>query len=141
LQTILGWHHSGMKSLPDSKSPYLFLGSDIKLFLETEWQKQRVKLQDGEFYCFHCRKAVMPNTKDVSVIRREKVLGGGNQSVVLQSKCPTCNLALNRFSSQVNQTEHNIARNPPIVALQSEPPKEESKNQVKRDQPTLFDVI
>jgi len=38
------------------KSPYLFLGSEVKAFLKAEAEKHKTPLNDGEFYCLSCRK-------------------------------------------------------------------------------------
>lgn len=140
LQTIRDWRRSGMKPLPDSKSPYLFLGSEVKRFLHQEWQKQRVKLQADEFYCVACHKAVKPELSSIKLIEREKILGGGKQATVITSYCPICERKVNRFSSQSVLSEVETIKQPEIIP-KNEPSREVRQTQTKEEQQSLFDVI
>lgn len=138
LQTIRDWRRAGMQALPDTKSPYLFLGSAIKAFLTQEKQRHSAKLDKGEFYCLSCRKAVKPTQQTIVVKEREQKLGNGNQAIYLQSRCPICTTKVVRFSSNAE-----VARTPPQTSTVDEATKEVSKkqntNQPMEGQRTLFD--
>lgn len=143
LQTIRQWHRDGLKPLPDTKSPYLFLGSEVKAFLNAETSKHKVTLQDGEFYCLSCRKAVKPEPESIEIKEREQKLGNGAQAIYLIAKCPKCNTPVRRFSSRVKLEEQQIARMPPKIVPQTEPSKQVVKKQKPPEpmegQRTLFD--
>lgn len=139
LQTIRDWRRAGMQPLPETKSPYLFLGSAIKVFLTQEKEKHSAKLDRGEFYCFSCRKGVKPQTETIEIKEREQKLGNGNQAIYLQSRCPICSTKIVRFSSNAE-----IARTPPESVPLSEPPKivtskQQNSNQPMQGQRSLFD--
>ena len=101
IQTVRAWKKEGLESIKPNAYPYLFLGSDIRLFLSTAMLKQKVKLAQGEFYCVRCRKAVKPS--DYTIIDRNIIIGKNKQSVFLRSICPDCKLKLNRFSTLSEQ--------------------------------------
>ncbi len=143
LQTIRQWHRDGLKALPDTKSPYLFLGSEVKVFLKAEAEKHKTPLRDGEFYCLSCRKGVKPDPQTIEIKERKQKLGNGAQAIYLKSKCPECSRTVMLFSSRAKLKEQEIARMPPKSASQTEPSKQVGKKQKPPEpmegQRTLFD--
>lgn len=143
LQTIRQWHRDGLKALPDTKSPYLFLGSEVKAFLKAESEKHKITLKYGEFLCFSCRVAVKPSPETIEIKERNQKLGNGVQAIYLKSKCPECGRTVMLFSSRAKLKEQEIARVPPKQAPQTEPSKQVGSKQKPPEpmegQRTLFD--
>jgi len=105
IQTVRTWHKEGMQPIEESSSPYLFLGSDIHVFLAKELSKQKVKLSENEFYCLRCHKAVLP-TKTF-VIDRGVTIGRGKESIFIVGSCPICGLEVRRFATKEQHKVHN----------------------------------
>ena len=98
VRTVQSWHLDGLNPLEGSNNPYLVMGGEIKMYLKKKKLKNKVKLQENEFYCMGCRKAVVPTDvyKYVSGVK----IGGNKPSVRLSGSCPTCDKKVNKFTSK-----------------------------------------
>ena len=140
-QTIHDWRRNGMEPLPGSKSPYLFLGQDVRDFLKKEKANRKISMSEGEFLCLSCKKAVKPDPSKTIMKKRSKQLGGGNRAVYLENHCPKCNTRIIRFSSE--EREESVARMPPKQPsnpVEPSTPKSSKKaTEPMEGQRTLFD--
>ena len=119
IQTIRTWRKEGLLPIENCSSPYLFLGSDIKDFLSKEMNKQKVKLAQNELYCLKCKKAVIPQNRQI--IDRNILIGKDVSSIFLAGNCPHCGMRLRRFSSAkykvVPVVERKLAPSKPQMSL------------------------
>jgi rRNA maturation protein Nop10 len=98
VRTVQEWHVNGLTPLEGSCSPYLVMGAELKRYLTNKVTSSKVVLLDGEFFCFHCRKAVMPS--DVQAISKGVKVGGFKMSIRLASTCPLCGGKINKFTAK-----------------------------------------
>lgn len=96
IQTVRQWRRNGMQSIGGIR-PYLFMGKEIKEFLQGRRKKIKRKLRVKEFYCFSCRKPVQP--QDFQTIDRGITIGQNHKSLSLKANCPVCGNKLRKFSS------------------------------------------
>lgn len=105
IQTVRDWRRKGLKTLDNNAYPYLFLGSDIRQFLQQKINSYKVKLKGGEFYCLKCRKGVSP--RSIKHVDRNILIGKGRHSIFLEGTCPICGMRLKRFSTKERESELN----------------------------------
>ncbi|HPR17463.1 MAG TPA: hypothetical protein PLD62_04380 [Candidatus Cloacimonadota bacterium] len=98
--TILNWQKKGLHSIDEQKLNKLFYGEHLKEFLNELMQKRRVQLQENEFYCLACHKAVKGMPKFYRKKHTGKKLGHKAVQVLISSKCEICGSKLRRFSSE-----------------------------------------
>ena len=98
VRTVQSWHLDGLSPLEGSNNPYLVMGREIKVYLKQKTLRNKVKLQENEFYCMGCKKAVIP-TKVYKYVNGVKI-GGNKPSVRLGGICPTCSKKVNKFTSK-----------------------------------------
>lgn len=127
-QTVRDWKRAGLKPIEENTTPHLFIGMDVKDYLRKLIAKQKVKLGEGEFYCFSCRKAVKPVTFEVE--HRGITIGKTKESLMLKGKCPNCSRTVNRFAS--SETIREVKKVP--VKKQSQ-----VTDDLVRDSISLFD--
>jgi len=101
IQTVRKWRKNGLSPIEPNSHPYLFLGSDIRTYIQKEQSKKKVKLQPNELYCLKCRKGVTPTT--TTERSRGIILGNGNESTMIEGTCPTYNSKVNKFSSRAKK--------------------------------------
>ena len=98
IRTIQEWKTQGLKPLPNT-TPLLFMGFEVKNFLQERQKTNKVKLQKNQFYCVKCRKAVSSKDNKVLLIETQKLIGKEQLSeVVIKGNCEFCGCKLNRFS-------------------------------------------
>ncbi len=97
-RTIQTWKKEGLNVI-DSTKPYLVMGYDLKEFLSKKLQSRKTKLEQNQFYCTKCRKAVTSQNNQVTIVITGKTIGKyGHQEAFITGKCETCGTKLNRFS-------------------------------------------
>lgn len=97
-KTIQIWKKEGLNVI-DSTKPYLVMGYDLKTFLQEKFVKRRLKLQQNEFFCTKCRKAMISNHNEVNLYLTGKTIGkNAFKEVVIKGACDICSTKLNRFS-------------------------------------------
>jgi hypothetical protein len=57
--SVRGWRKLGLAPIDDSR-PVLFLGSDLRTFLEDRRASRKRPCRPGTLYCFHCREPTAP---------------------------------------------------------------------------------
>lgn len=67
------------------------------MYLQEKSLRNKVKLENNEFYCVRCKQAVVPNKVYKYV---NGVVGGFKPSVRLEGTCPLCSGIVNRFTSK-----------------------------------------
>ena len=106
VRTVQSWRKEGLKIMGDSQ-PHLVMGVDLAMFLENQASKRRVILKHNEFYCFACRKAVVPLR--IKSINNGKI-GNLKYSTRLEGICPNCDCKVNRFESSEIQAPRATKR-------------------------------
>lgn len=101
IRTVQSWHTDGLEPLEGSNNPYLVMGGEIKMYLKQKSQKNKAPLKQNEFYCFKCRKAVVPQDVYKYV---NGVIGGNKPSIRLEGTCTVCNTKVNKFTSKDQST-------------------------------------
>jgi len=100
IRTVQEWRKQGLMPI-ENTIPLLFMGFEIKKFLEQKLKTKRIKLQDDQFYCVKCRKAVSSKDNKVQIINTGKVIGKNNlKELIVKGTCVNCNCILNRFSHE-----------------------------------------
>ena len=98
----------------DSTKPYLVMGYDLKEFLSKKLQSRKIKLEQNQFYCTKCRRAVSSELNQVVLKITGKTIGKyAYQESVITGKCETCGTKLNRFSHSGKLDE--ITRNFDVI--------------------------
>lgn len=95
VRTVQTWRKEGLKIMEDSQ-PHLVMGVDLAIFLRKQYSKRKIVLKSNEFFCFACRKAVIP--LQIKNIDNGKV-GISKYSIRLEGICPNCECKVNRFES------------------------------------------
>lgn len=100
-RTISEWVKKGLSLIDPTVSPKLILGNELKGFLSHRQLNRKTRLKEGEFYCFHCRKGVLPLPNSLIKNIRNK-MGKGKRLVVTEASCSFCLNRINRFSTQMD---------------------------------------
>lgn len=98
VRTVQSWHKAGLMPLDGSNNPYLIMGSEVHRYMKQQILKNKVTLNNNEFYCMGCRTGVVPQVT-YKYINATKI-GGGKPSVTLKGECPFCSRKVNKFSSE-----------------------------------------
>ncbi len=92
-QTIRTWIRQGLLAMTE-KRPTLILGWALKGFREQLRKKRRRPLQDGEFFCLHCKK---PRTPVAGLVEYQRLSDAHGQ---LRGFCSACEGACARIISR-----------------------------------------
>ncbi len=95
-QTVIRWIGNAGLLADKSRRPWLIEGNHLKSFLQERRQKDRVKLQAGEFYCLPCRSTNFPAGQIADFHMNSATTG------VLIGICLSCDRIVHRF---VNPSE------------------------------------
>lgn len=57
--SVRGWRKQGLAPIDDSR-PVLFLGDDLRAFLEQRSESRKRPCRPGTLYCFRCREPRVP---------------------------------------------------------------------------------
>jgi hypothetical protein len=98
-QTVRAWHKAGMKPIEESDRPILFLGWEVRKFLQNRRDSKRRRLEDDQFYCTRCREARQSHPFDIQIINTNRLLGGGRKSISIKGRCNICGATVYRFGS------------------------------------------
>lgn len=111
VHTVRSWRKVGLQTLPDSKTPLLFHGSELKRFLRNRRSSGRCLLALGEFYCMRCREARKSVEGHLVSIETGKALGYSREQVIHKGKCAVCGAKMVRFGSQERSSGPSPGRN------------------------------
>ncbi len=97
-KTVFRWLKEGLPLLDPIKTPKLVMGNDLKTFLQAKRIANQSKLNWNEFYCFHCRKAVLAKRGTEKKEKTGKDIGSENteQEMILAS-CKDCSGSIARL--------------------------------------------
>jgi len=99
-RTVQAWKQEGLKTINDSK-PFLVMGYDLQEFLNQKQQNRKCTLQENEFYCMKCRKAVKSLNNEVCIEVSTKTIGKhGFKALTVKGYCEFCNSLVNKFSHE-----------------------------------------
>lgn len=100
IRTVQEWKSQGLKPISNT-IPLLFMGFEVKEFLQQRQKTNKIKLENNQFYCVKCRKAVSSKDNKIEIIITGKVIGRNNLSeFVIKGVCEICGCKLNRFSHE-----------------------------------------
>lgn len=98
--TVRSWIKQGLKIVPNSISPILIRGKDLKSFLKKRAKARKCKLVDNQFYCLKCRQACHSELENIKVDILESLLSEDNHKAVIHGICKVCGSELHLFSSE-----------------------------------------
>jgi len=87
--TVRRWRKEGLKAVDECK-PYLFLGAEVRAFLESKRKRHKRRLAPGEIYCVRCHAPKAPASNCVEYRSRTSVIGS------LIGACPDCGCVMFR---------------------------------------------
>ena len=87
--SVRGWCKDGQKAI-DSDRPILFLGSDLRAFLEQRNASRKRPCRPGTLYCFRCREPRAPALGMVDWTPINSRTGN------LKALCGTCETVMHR---------------------------------------------
>lgn len=97
-KTIFRWFKEGLPLLDATRNPKLIMGDDIKTFIQAKRDLKQVKLNWNEFYCMHCRKAVLAKRGSEQTEKTGKNIGSSNRDQeMICAKCKECDSSVARF--------------------------------------------
>lgn len=97
-KTIFRWFKEGLEILDPTKNPKLVMGEDLKTFIQAKREVKQVKLSWNEFYCLHCRKAVLAKRGSEQTQKTGKNIGSNNrEQEMISAKCKECNGSVARL--------------------------------------------
>jgi len=97
--TVRGWVKQGMSPIDPGAHYYLFMGFDVKAFLEERAKAAKRPLDQDEFYCPRCKCAVRAEAGSVQIERTDRILSLSNWQLLIRGNCASCGCSLVRFSS------------------------------------------
>ena len=100
VDTIRTWVRQGLKTVPNTISPILIRGKDLKSFLRERQKKRKCKLEDNQFYCLRCRQTCHSEPENIKAEIHETLLSDGNHKAVIYGICEMCGSVLQLFSSE-----------------------------------------
>jgi hypothetical protein len=100
VRTIQEWHKQGLTPIDPDHRPLLFMGYEVKRFLEERKRLRKVKLKSNEFYCPKCRAARISDSKYIHIIDTNRRIGKSDFSVYIKGICKICFCNLTRFSTR-----------------------------------------
>jgi hypothetical protein len=100
VRTVQEWHKQGLTPIDSDHRPILFMGYEVKRFLEERKRSRKVKLKSNEFYCPRCRAARISDPKYIHIIDTNRRIGKSDFSVYIKGVCIICSCKLTRFSTR-----------------------------------------
>jgi hypothetical protein len=91
VKTVFRWLKQGLEPMEKNTKPLLIMGDSVRLFFQSQKKRAKIKLKEGEYLCFKCRKAVFAKEGTTSTIMTGKKIGkvSRNQEC-LTGKCNDC---------------------------------------------------
>jgi hypothetical protein len=98
VRTVQTWKGAGLKPI-ENTVPLLFMGFEVKDFIQKRQTQKKITLAKNQFYCVKCRKAVLSKNNKIEIIETQKLIGKDLlQELILRGECELCGSKLNRFS-------------------------------------------
>lgn len=102
VRTVQEWIKIGLAVIDPNSKPYLISGYKAKLFLQQRSIRNKVKLENEEFYCLKCRNSRKSLPKKLKFELTGKLIGSGQKQIKIVGMCSKCSTPLQRFSSEKN---------------------------------------
>ena len=96
-QTVREWRTRGLRPINDSAHSSLYLGKDVKQFLEKQKAKRMVILGPDEYYCLHCKSAT--HALVTNIVDTGNKIGHNISSVIRNGFCEKCGTKVRRFDT------------------------------------------
>jgi len=97
-KTVYRWTKKGLKVIEKNTRPPLIRGEDLIEFIKGENAKRKIKLNEDEFFCMTCHKAMRAKEGSEEVVKTGKRIGRNNLE---QRKkiglCEVCGRRVNKF--------------------------------------------
>ncbi len=98
IRTVQTWKNEGLRPI-ENTVPLLFMGFEIKDFIQKRQKNNKTELTKNQFYCVRCRSAVSSKDNKIEIIETKKLIGKDLlKELILRGKCEFCGCKLNRFS-------------------------------------------
>lgn len=97
--TVRTWCKSGLKPIDTKKFPRLYLGRDVRDFLNQKFKGAWTKMLPSEFLCFKCRSATTSEAKNISVEVTGKRMGKSDIQAIVSGLCKNCGTSCRRLST------------------------------------------
>lgn len=90
-RTVHRWIKEGLQLLDPTQKPTLIMGYDLKAFIKTKRQINKVTLQPNQYYCLKCRKAIYAKRGSEKVEKTGKKIGKQNrEQEIIYGRCKEC---------------------------------------------------
>ena len=99
-RTVQDWHKQGLKAIDETSRPYLYIGEEIRRFLNEKNKIGKHPLKPGEFFCLKCHSPRKSLTDRLETRATKKTLGSGDQQVIINGICEVCGVRVFLFSSE-----------------------------------------
>ena len=99
-RTVLAWKKAGLSPIEPGGRPLLFMGGEVKRFLEARRQARKCPLKPDQFFCPRCRSARQARPGSVTVEDTGRRLGKADSSLVVHGLCEKCGCQLRLFTSR-----------------------------------------
>ena len=103
--TVTDWIKMGLE-VSDESSPFRFRGQTLTAFHLWRRAKDRRKLGTGEFYCFGCKTAVLPEIGSIQQILSTP------KHAMLRATCPECDGVVTKLVSAAKIDLSSLEPNP-----------------------------
>ena len=89
--------NEGLRVIEESVSP-LVIGADLKDFIIKRKAKKKTHLEENEFFCFKCHKAVKAKTESEKIIKTGKRIGKENREQLQKTGiCEICGTEIYKY--------------------------------------------
>ncbi len=89
-----------LKVLGLNTNQTLISGVDLKEFLDKEKAERKTKLEENEFFCMKCHKAVRAKTGSENIVKTGKTIGKDSKDQLKKiGLCELCGTKLNKLLS------------------------------------------
>ncbi len=97
-KTIFRWVKEGLRPIQFHTNPLLIMGSDLKDFIMKRRKARRNSLNNEEFYCFKCKKAVKSKEDKICIVQSDKTIGKNKAKQLIKTGiCEYCNGKINKY--------------------------------------------
>lgn len=97
-KTPLRWIKDGLPVIAKNTNPLLVMGSDIKELVIKMRQKRKIELEENEFLCMKCQRAVTAKNGSSQTIKTGKTIGKNKDEQLKKiGVCNFCGSKLNKF--------------------------------------------
>ena len=104
-RTVQDWHRRGMRAIEENARPLLYMGAEVKRFLES-MQRTCGKLGADDFLCCRCQKARKSTPEGFIREPMGEWSGKSELQLVLRGVCSVCGANLIKFGPFARMNDH-----------------------------------